>query len=761
MAVVVPVGPRDIQHIVPDVYTRDEWANPWVKQDFLYCRSLQIPSLTGQGSISSGSFHYDYGRLSRGQETDATHRPALELLDHWIKVEWLNHSTDYDVAVADQTERLALMGLQNGDKVLQKDDKHIYNLDDEMNPGSPGSWTDEGEAEAYNFGSWYGVVTNETRSENERYDTVNEAAGTQTIAANGVEWLLAKHQIVESVIQDDPGIPDSVFRVPEAIAFNDYTAKKRTPVQRLGNQANIASTITLPGGILQKSVQVFDKTMNNPRMWNAKEIIDYLLCFFTHYGEVGQPSETPIIWTLELPTDNVLGWYEPRKFEVHGSTVFEAISGLVNRKRGLVWWVEVDEDNDEFKVKADTMIAGAGGRTLPGSGLNLPQNSTIVSLDFVDSPSANQFSHVIGTSRRRNNQTVTGSVEVQAARRGVVMPLTINAQLLPAWEAADEAAYATADDATRMSDEDLQRVYTHFILDPDWDGTPLATLSRSGSQGDDTAGAPPFWRSGIRFENYLPIKANHSYDGLGGETNNLPQNLMPTFFKPTAVIEVETGMWKNVQNLYDRANAEGSNTSGIKFNCSVRMMKDQPGVVIDPTSGPNHLLGLNHFGAVNTDFRPKLDYTKLEVMVYMTLSERIRVFDPFDETQYPTNERFDHYLINVIRLGDRLHVDQWQPSTHAEHGLPTGPGGYLRDDRREMRDLATMAYDDWYGSTRDELTINLGMINQQLMLGNLIVEDWDGNAMNSIVSQLNHDFFASTTTIITKFPDIDLSEFIT
>jgi len=87
-------------------------------------------------------------------------------------------------------------------------------------------------------------------------------------------------------------------------------------------------------------------------------------------------------------------------------------------------------------------------------------------------------------------------------------------------------------------------------------------------------------------------------------------------------------------------------------------------------------------------------------------------------------------------------------------------GGFVRDDRERLADIARMAF-SWYGQTRRILNLSFRGIVSGFELGQLITAVGSGEtaqAVNTAITAISYDLKGGRTTISTQFGELDFSD---
>lgn len=747
----------------PTVYVKTAWADPWVAVKFL--RALSVTESTGSG-LSNAVLSWEYGYLLHNPAdalVEADQVYPLAALYKFVKIEWTPHSgtENYDESVATAALLTTLSNPKpNGYRVRVVDTGRVWQLSG-TNPAT-GSWSDTGPA-LRNLKSWVGVVTEQNLRSLTR-ELANDSDGTQVLRAVGLEWFLHRKQVNESWVEDVAHV--STRRVGEGLAFNANRDTRATSDGALGNQANITDANGVP---------IFAKELGTARAWNAADIVRYLLAY---HSEI----VTGLTWELPTESRQLIEWHEPTRMETHGRTLWELIDECVPRRRGLLWWTELDEPNDKVVIRVDSMLV---------EDLELPSTRVIkAARDQVEIEANNQpgvLSLELGTSAQRAYEAVC----VEGARRGAVVTLSIPTDLEKQWTTANETSYGQGatltsgfsalrhvsdkkrlNDSHRMNDPILSRVFTSFKL------KEQDTYSTSGERwleeldwnGDDLVvpESVEVWYQGTRIEAYLPLKENVDYADPESPTTILAATSASKYRKPLVTIKVQdkengagtlTEVREDVTKLGSQRRAEGADMVGPSFNCHIDVHDDAPGLSVMP-SVPAHILAKGVFVETNndSDFKPQLDYRTIHATVYVTFAERIRVRHP----EVPA-ARFGVPATLFVRLGDRCHLDRLIEGTELslEAGKPVlaESSAYVRDDRRRLRDIARLAF-EWYSLPRRVVKYRLATLSADVRIGSLVLRVNSHAGLNSSATSVEHDFETNSTTVQTEFVELAIGDLV-
>lgn len=753
MAVVVPItlgSDLITAHPSAKVEARLNWTDPWVLLPD--ARVISLSRTVGTG-IDRANILFHYGDI------DNVIVPPATLIGRWVKITIAPSIGDknFDQSVQDITERLALEDLEIGWRVLQLDSGAVYQF---IGPdeSEATSWLLLGIEDWFHQIIWYGVVTDETRDH--RGNNATNPTGDQVFTAHGVEWLLTRKQVVQSVVEKLAGAETKT--VGRAINFNDFVADHVTgTIQERGNRTNVPG----PDGL-----HLFAKSLANPSKWRGRDIVAYLLKYFS-------PTIPQITWLLDPNTAGLLNWSVP-SVVAHGRSVYDVINEVIDRRRGFTWAIDVNEINSTFTLR---VISFAEIDIALPSGEVIAENPDQVALSVLDE------SHLDGAVLTTSYQTRYQQVVAIGGRRGACFTVTPGTIIWPStlvddWDSALRTAYITAasgdedypeklsdqkaaNDSERQGDR-LRRVFTSFRLRDEWDGKIFdqgVALEPACPDLLDEHRSVEFWQPGLRFESYLPLITGFDYsDGPENATDENPEDSVPELLRPFAVINLPDGRWEYVDKLSSHSRAEGKDFgAGIEFNCHVRMMDHQAGVVVEPTAPP-HVIALDVYdpsSAAPSEYKPLLDGRSMLITVFALFDEHVQVSYPVPPEPSIWNSEQALY----IRLGDDYRLD-WMPR-RTVIGLSNGKlkqsenAGWLRDDRQQLADVARTAW-QWYATPRRAIQVGFRAISNQLRVGQMIRTFASGatqEPVNAVITGIGYDMIGGRQTLFTDFGELDFT----
>lgn len=137
--------------------------------------------------------------------------------------------------------------------------------------------------------------------------------------------------------------------------------------------------------------------------------------------------------------------------------------------------------------------------------------------------------------------------------------------------------------------------------------------------------------------------------------------------------------------------------------------------------------------------------------------------DAYARAQYPEQDDLPSLdLIKPLLLNVRgAHCDYMLPGTVV--GVDAGElkkstaGGFVRDDRPKLRDIARMAF-MWYGQERRILNLSFRGLSSGFSLGHLITTIGSGGntqTINTCITSITYNLTAGTTSLVTSFGELD------
>jgi hypothetical protein len=697
------------RHQAHRVYTRANWADEWTLRTGVYCESFSFAS---GPDVAEAVLSYHYGKLNRAGALEKTIGDPLDLNGLYVKVE-LDQITD-----------------------------------------------DQPEAEPL---AWYGVVveTADDRRGLMTHGAVSDLTGRQVFQCRGMEFFLQRTTLAKSWVRSAAG---EEYEIGRAIGFN-LGGGRDSDHKRLGNmRLNAEGDFVFDSAIGEQSEE-----------WNAAYILQYLISRYSPKDAAGQPS-LPFSRGSDA-TANILLALKPT-LQAHGKNLKQLIDEIVDRRRLVGYTIVVTADVPTIEA----FTFNASGMTLPG-GEFIPANSnqtvwltdedrTIRVLSLVEDD-ATRFDRVIAqgelatvtTTLRQDQDTWEKDwddeteTEYKTAATGS-----------SGYGALDVYQKENRNQAYRRRDK-FKKVYRYFRI---------PTTATSATFPEDDIGTQRVWWAGLRLIDRLPLLTDRVYTTVdsANSTDRTIDNSQPEYLRPFAVASLDAGVWVGLDSMHigDQINESHTKTLGRTWSVSVRMQDDVPGVILDVQGAEQHVIAYPDFVPVEPeDDRPnqdppEIDWRDIRVTVCAELdnyAEGIWPEGPLDTTADVVRDLYIHV--------PRCRLDYLAPQTvvgvNDAGALEETDGGFVRDDRELLKDVARSAY-EWYGQTRRAMTVVIhdlvarvkraepdpptGALYTDLRIGVLITRlGAEPTDVNSVVTKLAFDLRQGTITVTTQYAEFD------
>lgn len=204
-----------------------------------------------------------------------------------------------------------------------------------------------------------------------------------------------------------------------------------------------AGTVTVNGA----AVYVHNLSGSGNR-WTARQVMELILAVFARPVENSYGTPTGWEWSVSDP-DGCLN-YEVDDLDLHGMTVFQAITLLAGPRRGLTFTVRA-------VGAACTVLVRSGSATaISVGGFTLPASSVTMTFDVRDNRFIDQPVFTVDTS------SVYDIIELIGACPW--MAITVDStQFDEGWTGAEQTVYGTNPTSTLV-----ENVYRRFELQPGW-----------------------------------------------------------------------------------------------------------------------------------------------------------------------------------------------------------------------------------------------------------------------------------------------------
>jgi hypothetical protein len=580
--------------------------------------------------------------------------------------------------------------------------------------------------------------------------------GDQQIVAYGLEYIFERARITGSwfslgTLPDDDH--ETLSQTNHVLPFNE---KFIAGFNALGNRS--ADQHPIPGdeekpADEQHKAYIFGNSP--PFLWSGHDIVEYLVAFFG-------PRDIPI--KIGGQVNALQAWQPPRMRVASGTSLRDAINTVIDRRRGLGWFLKpVDERDDGGKVKDggtnsfELTVFSVFDEPVPLGDATLDANPA-VKLDLTDNKTLKSLRISSGTLGR------PGKIIVEGERVVSCFTVAVQEQTLePAWAADDETAYkngANLDEGTPDADHpnrspqaralnDLARksarfedVYRAFRIPNSWQ---WKAGSGTGTGGDRKIASPLV---DLTSGNLQPTREFQAREWGHRMLRVLPvrkkpasNDAVPEFEAPFVIV----GFGGRYIFLHNHDEAA--------VRCHLRMLDSDFGFIVQ--ASPNHeLAAANWGGAKPSKTQPIFDYHKLLATVAARTDASLRI-----EIDVPKGDKTQQVYIHVAD------AELWYilPNTIKDIDSKgqlvrfTDDEKIARDDSPRLRQIGVMAA-AWYGQNRAGVQI----VDERIVLGYPVgtyikttVHQDTTLDVNSVITQVTIDLASETTTIATDFVQLD------
>ena len=613
------------------------------------------------------------------------------------------------------------------------------------------------------LGTWYGIIVdlNDDRS-GALGGTV--PSGVEQYTAFGLTWLLDQVPILSTHVRSSSG----TVEINRCIPFNGGTDG-----QRRSNRVSWKN--------YDSSNKVFtDRTRTaSPGAWKASNAIEYIIEKFAPRNAAGSVL---IPFALHASALSFLD-YEIGLIEYEGMTPWALINKLIDRKRGLGCHATVTTS-----VELVVWSQNATTITLP-SGSSIPANPNTMTYDFDSAVNVQQVS-VGSTAIAKYDQVI-----VRGERAGSVFSVRPETNMEKDWSTTDQTkydqgatlktGYSSLPDADKLAanndvraSDPLARVYSWWRPKSTWDGrsatdpvsgtAPYAFPLIDSDGVPDTSQPAVIQRAGLRVQPFLPLRQGVDYSSGAitpttentddAETEFIPPIL---FLKATKIRQSSTDAgWLHGERL-NQAVASSSTKRPYDYSVDLSVREDAPGLIFRTVGQPQHFLARELFTpAISSEGlgAEAFDSTEWLATIYM-------LQDQWCRAQWPLKSALPSLdLIRPLTLYIAgAYLDYVVPGTvvavDAGELKKTSLGGYVRDDRNKLKDIARLAF-SWHGQTRRILSLQFKGITSGFSLGHLITSIGSGGlteTVNTAVTSITYDLAAGTTQLSTSFGELDFT----
>jgi hypothetical protein len=604
---------------------------------------------------------------------------------------------------------------------------------------------------------WHGLVT-ETGDVQFGGSPDLAPSGVQTLVCHGLEELLDRAYVTASWCLDSNG---EELRIGRGLQFNadhDFLDPLKTPLQRSSQRYGNRSIDTGP-----KLCHLFATDLATAKLWSTWDILIYLLTYFSPASPTG---ESMIYWGLTDRAINVMPDWDSPILKADGHSLKKLLDQLFDRRRLYSWRVVVEDD----EPKIDVFAFNSAPIVLP-SGAVQRENADTAALSYDVAVDVHHASLKQSALHRADRCVCRG-----ARKRACFTVAAADGTLEADWKDGDKAAYDAGPSGigslniierefrvrNYRREERFKRVYSYFRIPRDWD-----------YQVGDGAGGD--WK-----KPFFPDDEERGVEKIYWPEAHLERQLIPGLLEaapddgPEDALQIaawikvreESGVprYQHVEHIrLNRIMAMLQDMAMIDFSCSIRPQEKTLGIVLKVAGGGNWGQEAIAGGEGDVAFErlegidriaPPLDWRNMPVTVALDLDSRIEgAWPPLTEFQGQTIEVA---RVLVIDLGDHYRLDYVAPQT--VKGCVDGElqredmGGYYRDDRGKLQDIARLVY-EWYARNRKALTLALPAdVGTIITSINRSGEQVD---VHTPVTSIHIDLVGGITRLQTDFAELD------
>ena len=691
------------------VYTKTNWNEQWTLQTNVYANRC---TFSCSPDMPEAELQYNYGAVMRPGLVVHDSSTPKELLNQYVKIE-----IDQDAPTATK--------------------------------------------------SWYGVIIDDGRQRDGNFDNRNLQSGIQRMYCRGLEFLLQRKIVDTSFVL---GYGGNEIEIHRGVGFN------------LGGGTE-GATYYEPnmwgGGNLGP---VFCESLDDCEPWSQEDILQYLIAYHPPQDCMGVDQ---IGWQVDFGTSKILKGTKVT-LHPHGKNLHAILNELIDRRRLIAWYVDVAIGAGGSETPTITVFSFNRFQFNLPDGQAIPPNSdtTVWDLDAdvaLDPPqihksAANKFDQVIARGERLGAcWTISDSTTTLEKDWPTALATSYNtaASAMGFYAALDDYDKENANQRARAADW-LMKVYKYFRVPLSWPGTVSGHIVCPDPEIANGNTSVKYWMPGLRFLPRLPLLTEHNYTAAittpSSPADSTLAGSKAEYLRPFAVLKkvATEGTCYHYLDRLSRGHVDDMvEAGGIEWSASIRMQEDAFGVIVEVHGAPQHVIAATEFVACDTvDAEGWPAEDSWQNMFCTVFAE----FDSYAEAKWPlspiasTLDQLRELIIEVpnARLDYLVEGTIW--GIDADGSKLEAGGGYIRDDRPRLKNIARAAY-EWYSVDRNAITVTQRQLTCPFNLGNLILaigqsaNDANGVTVNTCVTSLAFDFRAQTATVTTQFAELDLGGF--
>ncbi|WP_146663605.1 hypothetical protein [Anaerohalosphaera lusitana] len=442
----------------------------------------------------------------------------------------------------------------------------------------------------------------------------------------------------------------------------------------------------------------------------------------------------------------------------------QAVNAIVNRSRGLCWYIYTDLDANAWLVVRSMIDESIeiSGVTIPGHALDDRKN-----LDLWRQQENTRVSLTLDQSQRYDRITVRGApIRVcgtwNAVRDDIVKgwPFAVEqayedaAKNTDGYAELDEKAKAELNDKFRSEDK-FADVFTKFIVPNTWDWTlggynanPKWIPTLEPAPHIEPAQNAPYWNANKRFHDMLPFKEGVDYSQDPPVDNN-PAGTIAEYRKPFAICDQGGG---------------GVYADKMKVPAQVRSLPNQLGFEVK--TNPQYLMARDNFSLAEPGLWDSDLDTHGTNWQWMTITAMISTDQRFEVTDTLTGATAENPRTLIIEVDD---AEYWWivPGTYVGVDADGAPVEYngnstFRDDTQRLIDVL-MAAKAWYGRKRLKVEIRNDVLQPQARIAQMLEHvdiTTDHDAPGSVVTSIKTDYRSSRVHYRTDHVELDFENIL-
>jgi len=577
------------------------------------------------------------------------------------------------------------------------------------------------------------------------------ARGDQVFACLGMESILDQEPVISSFVLSKDENGDSTYKqINRCLPFNRVNGNAidaRMTLEGNKEPGFISGYASCFSGTLSAS-ESDDSDNEPPERWTLSSVLRYLFEFHAPKNLDGEK-----IVKFDIRVNSVfeeLYNHEIQLDRYEGLTLFQILNHLIDRRRGLGWFIEPKDTDGEISFEIVMFSFVDEDLDLPIGG-KLSANDRLIELDLtndrlgqveVTTDGSVEYDQVIARGDRRGAVFMIGGeslgddddvraplaadYDTSTAADSLYDDYINGAATQDGFDGLPALEQLAAIDRYRRQNK-FDRLGAWFCIDPTWDGKGVGdqgpVCPKLDESGETTEEASPMWLPGIRLERFLPLLSDLDYSGsriadgdIADDLAALPKDSVPEYLPTTVFVKMpfyneaedEVGQWVPINLIGSRAGISG----GWGVSIQAKVNESKPGVILRVQGGQGRTLRGFFLGrdqdTLGEDDDIAMQYSRdvddLMIVAYAKFDDYVESRLPIDDDiEDAVGGKPDTVRRKVIYLPD-CHLD-WIPkgtpvgydTTPDEDGVLkfkpkiTTQGAFVRDDRERLETAAKLA----------------------------------------------------------------------